>query len=338
MNQIWISKAGAPEVLELREAPDPSPGAGEALIEVAAAGVNFADLLARMGMYPDAPPLPTVVGYEIAGTVREVGPGVVEVSPGDRVLGLTRFGGYSSVVATPIKQLFPVPDDLGMAEAAAMPVTYMTAALALHRFANIQPGERVLIHNAGGGVGIAAVQLARHRGAVIFGTASEWKHHSLRELGVDHAIDYRSRDFVEEIRELTDDAGVHAIIDPIGGSNVARDLSILAPMGRLVVFGLSSSVRNGRRSRLSLVTTAFRMPRVGLLSLLGNNHSVAGLNIGHLWGELDRLRPVMGSILDLLRDGSIAPVIDSRYPFAEAAAAHLRLQERKNFGKVILEP
>lgn len=337
MKQIWIPKAGDADVLEIREAPDATPVPGEVLVDVAAAGVNFADLLARMGMYPDAPPLPAVVGYEVAGTVREVGAGVVELSPGDRVLGLTRFGGYSSVVAVPVAQLFPHPENLEPAEGAAIPVNYITAAIALERFAAVQPEERVLIHNAGGGVGIAAVQLARHRGAEVYGTASSWKHERLRELGVDHPIDYRSADFVEEIRDLTGGRGVHVIIDPIGGPNVARDLSVLDPLGRLVVFGISASVKSGRRSRLSLIATALRMPRVSVLSLLDTNRSVAGLNIGHLWGELDRLRPVMGSVLELVRNGSIAPIVDSRFSFKEAPAAHLRLQERKNLGKVVLE-
>jgi synaptic vesicle membrane protein VAT-1 len=338
MKQIWIERPGDPEVLTLRDAPDPTPGPGEVLIDVAAAGVNFADVLARMGMYPDAPPLPAVVGYEVAGTVRAVCPGVTGVAAGDEVVALTRFGGYSDVVAVPAAHVFARPSGMSFAEAAAVPVNYITAALALFRFGSLQAGETVLVQNAGGGVGIAAIQLAKARGATVYGTASAWKHPELGKLGLDHPIDYRQQDVVSTINDLTGGRGVDVILDPIGGSSLKRDLEILAPMGRLIAFGLSESVRNGKRSRFSLLAAALRMPRPSFISLLGRNHSVAGLNLGHLWGELPRLRGVMEEIVGGYRDGAVKPIVFAEVPFAEAAEAHRMLQERRNLGKVVLVP
>ncbi|MFN7134733.1 MAG: alcohol dehydrogenase catalytic domain-containing protein, partial [Myxococcales bacterium] len=184
MRQVWIPKIGGPEVLEVREAADPVPGHGQVRIRVAAAGVNFADVLARMGLYPDAPRLPTVVGYEVAGTIDAVGDGVQGLTPGMRVLSLTRFGGYSDTVLVPAIQVAPLADALSFEKAAAIPVTYLTAWLMLIHLGNLRRGERVLIHAAAGGVGQAAVQLAKWRGAEIFGTASAGKHARLREAGV----------------------------------------------------------------------------------------------------------------------------------------------------------
>ena len=190
MRQIWIPRTGAPEVLELRQASDPEPGPGQIRVRVAAAGVNFADILARMGLYPDAPPLPAVVGYEVAGTVDAVGAGVGDVAPGSRVAALVHFGGYSDTMLVPAAQAIPLPADLSFEKAAAIPVNYVTAWIMLVHLANVQAGQRVLVHAAAGGVGQAALQICRWRGAEVIGTASASKHERLRAAGVAHAIDY----------------------------------------------------------------------------------------------------------------------------------------------------
>lgn len=339
MRQIWIAKKGGYEALDVREAPDPTPAPGEVVIDVRASGVNFADVLARMGMYPDAPPIPCVVGYEVAGVVEAVGPEpppAGDLSPGDRVLALTRFGGYATRVSVPHNQVFRMPDEMDFSTAAAIPVNYFTAYLAVARFGNLQPDERILVHNAGGGVGIAAIQLARAAGARVYGTASSWKHERLRELGAHELIDYRAVDWETEVTKATSGGGVHLIIDPIGGRNLARDLRVLAPLGRLVAFGFSEPVRDGRRSLLRMIRSFLAMPRPHFLSLLNNNHAVAGLNLGHLWSEVDRLRDVGTTILEAWRNGGVAPVIAAEVPFDEPAEAHRLLEERKNLGKVVL--
>ena len=340
MKQIWITRAGGPDVLELREAADPVPGPGEVLVDVRAAGVNFADVMARMGAYPDAPPIPCVVGYEVAGTVVQAKAGAAPrgeptFAPGERVFGLTRFGGYSTRVSVPAGQLFRIPDGMSFTEAAAIPVNYFTACLALIRFANLQPDESVLIHNAGGGVGIAAIQLARRIGARIYGTASAWKHERLRELGAHELIDYRTDDWVAAIRSRTSGAGVHVILDPIGGRNLRRDLEVLAPLGRLSAFGLSEPVGGGRRSLVRTLRSVLGMPRPHFITLLNRNWAIGGLNLGHLWGEIHRMRPIAEDLLAAWRDGFVRPEIAAEVPFDRPADAHRLLEERRNLGKVI---
>jgi NADPH:quinone reductase-like Zn-dependent oxidoreductase len=339
MKQIWISRAGGPDVLEVREAADPVPGPGEVLIDVRAAGVNFADLIARTGKYGAAPPIPCVVGYEVAGVVREVAPGAETVAaPGDRVMALTRFGGYSSVVSVPADQIYRVPDDMSFSQAATCPVNYFTAYLALVRFCNAQPGERVLIHDAGGGVGIAAIQLARHIGAEIYGTASGWKHERLAALGVHEAIDYRTTDWPTELLRRTGGQKMHVVLDSIGGRNLARDLKVMGQLARLAAYGFSEPVRGGDRPFLPTIRSLMAMPRVGMVALLTNNWSIGGLNLARLWPEIGRLRSVGSEVLRLWDEGVVQPEIQAELPFSDASEAHRLLGERRNIGKVILVP
>ena len=249
MRQIVIVRYGAPEVLEPRETPDPMPGEGEIRITVHASGVNFADVLARLGLYPDAPKPPVTVGYEVSGRVDAVGPGVASHRVGDRVVALTHFGGYADRVVTPEALAVPIPESIDDIVAAAIPVNYLTALIALYRLSNITGADVVLIHGAGGGVGIAATQLARLRGATIIGTASSSKHDAIRAQGVDHAIDYRQADVTAEVRRLTNGRGADVVLDPIGGRSFADSYRLLAPLGRLVMYGVSS-IAPGRAAQL----------------------------------------------------------------------------------------
>ena len=204
MRQIWIPRHGPPDVLEVREAPDPRPGPGQVRIRTAAAGVNFADILARLGLYPDAPKTPCVVGYEVSGVVDAVGSGVTALEAGAQVVAGTHFGGYSDVVVVPASAAFPAPSNLPLESAAALPVNYLTAWLMLIRLGNVRAGELVLVHAAAGGVGLAALQLCRWRGAEVIGIASAGKHERLRAAGVRHCIDSATRNFDVEVRRLTE--------------------------------------------------------------------------------------------------------------------------------------
>jgi NADPH:quinone reductase-like Zn-dependent oxidoreductase len=336
MRQVVIPRHGPPEVLELRDAPDPVPGDGEVRIRVRAAGINFADILARLGLYPDAPKPPCVVGYEVAGTIDVVGRSVIGFHEGDRVLALTRFGGYSDLVAVPAGQVFHFPDSLSDSEAAAVPVNYLTAAIALYRMAALAPGETVLIHNAGGGVGIAATQLARLRRAVVIGAASSSKHAALRRFGVEHAIDYRSADVAQAVREITKSRGVDVILDPIGGHSFMTSYRMLAPLGRLVIFGLSSAAPGERRRLFDAFHAWWTTPRFDPLSLINRNRGVFGLHLGHLWGERSQLAPLMDMLLSELRASRIAPVVARTFPLDRATDAHRYIQSRQNIGKVVL--
>ena len=336
MRQVVIPRHGTPDVLDLREGPDPTPGDGEVRIRVRAAGINFADILARLGLYPDAPKPPCVVGYEVAGTVDGVGASVTGFHDGDRVVGLTRFGGYADVVTVPAGQVFHFPDVLSDSEAAAVPVTYLTAALALYRMAALAPGETVLIHNAGGGVGIAAIQLARLRRAVVLGTASATKHAALRSFGVEHVIDYRTADVAQAVREITRGRGVDVILDPIGGRSFLTSYRMLAPLGRLIMFGLSAAAPGERRSLFHAFTAWFANPRFDPMSLMNRNRGVFGLHVGHLWSERRQLAPLMEMLMSELGAQRLQPVVARTFPLDQAAEAHRFIQSRQNIGKVVL--
>ena len=336
MRQAVIPRYGPPEVFEIRESRELLPTAGDLRVRVRAAGVNYADILARMGLYPDAPRLPFVVGYEVAGQVDAVGSGVTGFAEGDRILGLTRFGGYSDSVVMPAANAFRVPPELSDAEAAAVPVNYLTAALALYRMAAINPGDTVLIHNVGGGVGIAALQLARLRRATVIGTASAFKHAALRSFGVEHVIDYRHADVDDEVRKITRGRGVDVILDPIGGRSFMSSYRLLAPLGRLIILGLSSMVAGENRSLWRAFRTWWATPRFNPMSLINRNRGVFGLHVGHLWDERRQLAPLMSMLLEELSAGRLQPVVSRTFPLDRAADAHRFIQSRMNIGKVVL--
>jgi len=338
MRQVWITKRGGPEVLQVREAADPRPKEGEVRIRVATAGVNFADVLARMGLYPDAPPLPTVVGYEVAGTVDAVGAGVTGFREGDRVGALTRFGGYADVVCVPALQAFALPATLSFEKAATIPVNYLTAWIMLVHLGNVHAGERVLVHAGAGGVGQAAVQICRWRGAEVVGTASASKHARLREMGVAHCIDYRTQDFEAEVRRLYGKQGVDVALDAVGGESFKKSYRCLGPLGRLYVFGVSSFAPGRRRSVMAAVRGLVSMPRFSPIAMMNGNRGVHGVNLGHLWHRTELLNQMLGEIMALVADGTFDPVVDQVFPFGRAADAHARLQDRGNFGKVLLAP
>jgi len=336
MRQAVIPRYGAPDVFEIRESQDPEPGDGEIRVRVRAAGVNFADILSRLGLYPDAPRPPMVVGYEIAGHVDGLGRGTTGLSDGDRVIALTKFGGYSDAVVVPTTLAFRFPDVLSDAEAAAVPVNYLTAALALYRMAALNAGEIVLVHNAGGGVGIAATQLARLRRATVIGTASAFKHAALRSFGVEHTIDYRHGPIADDVRRITRGRGVDVILDPIGGRSFLSSYRLLAPLGRLVIFGLSSAAPGERRSLWRAFRAWASTPRFNPMSLINRNRGVFGLHIGHLWDEGHQLAPLMDMLLSELGAGRLKPVVARTFPLERVADAHRFIQARSNIGKVVL--
>lgn len=337
MRQAWIRRLGGPEVLEIREAADPEPRDGEVRIRVAAAGVNFADVLIRIGIYPDAPPLPAVIGYEVSGIVDRVGPGVEDFGEGTRVAAFTpNYGGYSDTVVVPAGEVVRIPDDVDLHKAAAVPVNYVTAWLMLIHAASLQPGERVLIHSVAGGVGQAALQICRWRGARVIGTASQGKHESLRGLGVESCIDSSLAAFAPEVMRLTDGQGVDIALDGVGGGSFAQSYRCLAPLGRLCVFGVSAMVPGARRSLAAVAKGWLAMPRFNPLSLLQDNKAVLGFSMGRLRHKAGLRIAALKEILLLVGNGTFEPVIDSTFPLERAGEAHERLQSRGTFGKVLL--
>ncbi len=338
MRQVVTTKNGGVEVLRVEESPDPHPGAGEVVVRVRAAGINFADILARQGLYPDGPRKPCVMGYEVAGLVEEVGEGVDAVLIGVPVVAMTRFGGQSEKVVVQEKQLFEKPDSLTFEQAAAIPVNYLTAYALLVAMGGLKKGEAVLIHNAGGGVGLAALDIAKHIGAVTYGTASPSKHDFLRKRGLDHAIDYRTQDWLPALKELTGGRGVELVIDPIGGSHWKKSYRALRHTGRLGMFGVSSASANGLKGKLKLLKAALQMPRFHPLGLLNKNRGVFGLNLGHMWHEPEKVIEWVEALMQGIQEGWIRPHVDRSFPFEQAGEAHSYIEARKNIGKVVLVP
>jgi len=336
---IWITKAGGPEALELRETADPEPGPGQVRVRVRAAGLCFADVMAAQGLYPDAPKPPCVVGYEAAGVVDALGAGVEGPAIGRRVLALTHFGGHADVACVPAEQVFEIADGMSFEEAAAISLNYLTAYHLLFRVANVRPGERVLVHMAAGGVGTAALQLGRTvEGLVIFGTASAAKHDVLRAEGCTHPIDYRAVDYAAEVRRLTGGEGIDVVLDPLGGKDWRKGLKLLRPGGRLVAFGFANLARGERRHPARLASQVAGIPLLTPLQLMAHNRTVSGVNLGRMWGEVATLRDELHAVLALWDAGRIKPRIDAVYPLADAAAAHRRILQRQNVGKVLLIP
>ncbi len=339
MRQIWISKAGAPEVLQIKEAPDPHPAAGEVRIRVEAAGVNFADIMGRLGLYPDLPRIPVVPGYEVAGRVDAAGAGVDAGWIGRDVFAATHFGGYADVVCAPEAQVFPRPPNMSAEQGASIPINYLTAWQLIVVMGGLKANETVLIHSAGGGVGIAATQIAKHIGTKVIGTASAAKHEELRALGVDHLIDYRTEDFEERARQITGGRGVELILDAVGGDSLKKGYRLLAPTGRLGAFGASSATAS-KGGYLGMASMLANTPWVQFnpLSLMNANKGVFGVNLAHMWTDFDRVRPWMDQLMGLWESGAIKPKIARVFRFDEAAAAHHFIQDRKNIGKVLLKP
>ena len=329
---VVITKHGGPGVLEVQERPDPELGPGQLRIEVAAAGVNFADVMARMGLYPDAPKPPCVVGYEVAGTILELGEGVEGFMPGQRVVAGTMFGGYASQVVVPAGDVVALPEQLTFERGAAIPVNYGTAWAALIAYGNLQHGERVLVHSAGGGVGIAATQIAKRTGAEVYGTASPGKHARITELGVDQALDYTKAGWERGL------PGFDVILDAVGGRSFRRSYSLLRPGGRLVAFGASSLVSGERRNLLTALRGLASMPRFNPLKMMSDSKAVIGLGLLPLWKDRKTLAPWIVPLRALLDDGTIRPVVAGEFRFEEAGAAHSMIVERRNVGKVVLIP
>jgi NADPH:quinone reductase-like Zn-dependent oxidoreductase len=338
MRQIVTTANGDIDVLKVQEKPDPTPAEGEVAIRVRAAGLNFADILARQGLYPDGPPKPCVMGYEVSGVVEAVGKNVDNSFLGKSVVAMTRFGGQSEMVAVTATQIFEKPDNLTFEQAAAIPVNYLTAYALLVVMGSLHAGESVLIHNAGGGVGLAALDIAKHIGAVTYGTASPGKHKFLAERGLDHAIDYRKRDWLPDLQKLTDGRGVDLIIDPIGGAHWKKSYAALRHTGRLGMFGVSTASANGYAGKLKLLKAAIQMPWFHPLGLLNKNHGVFGLNLGHMWHEPEKVAVWMREILRGVDEGWVRPHVDQAFRFEDVGKAHRHLEERKNIGKVVLVP
>ncbi len=335
MKQVWITRAGAPEVLELREAADPEPQAGEVRVRVKRSGINFADLMARVGLYPDAPPLPCVIGYETSGVIDRVGKGVTSHKVGDRVMAMPKFGGYTDTLVIGEAQVFPMPEKMTFDEGAGIPVVYLTAYTMMLFTGHLRPRSRVLIHSAAGGVGLAAIDLAKTRECEMFGLASKGKHDFLRERGVQHCFT-TDEDWPARIREITGKQGLDLVLDPVGAKSWRTGYDLLGACGRLVAFGLSAAAGGKTRNLFKAVWEVLQIPKFSPTDMMNDNKTVTGVNMGHLFDRIDLLAPQMTDLIAMYEKGQISPYVSKVFPAAEAAAAHHFIHDRKAIGKVLL--
>ncbi len=338
---VQIPRFGAPEVLREAEVPLPVPDAGEVHLRVEAAGVNFADLLQRAGLYGTTPPLPYSPGFEVAGEIVRVGPGVEGWTPGDRVVALLRFGGYARDVILPADQIFSRPEAMTAQEAAAVPVVFLTAWVCLFETGHARAGDTVLVLGAGGGVGTAAVQLARERGMRVFGTAGtpEKRSFVVSELGAEACFDSRG-DWADDLYEaLGRKRGLDIALDPVGGKATTACRKLLNPLGRLVFYGMSEAMPGQKRSWLEAALARFRTPSIHPLSLVAPNQGIFGVHLLHLKEKETLLAPAMTEIFAGIEGGRWEPVLDRSFPLGRdgAVEAHRYLHGRRNLGKVVLE-
>src|SRR5438552_11267832 len=338
MRAIVTTRNGDVDVLKVETRPDPAPDKGEVVIRVKAAGLNFADILARQGLYPDGPPKPCIMGYEVSGTIAAAGEGVSQSLIGKPVIAMTRFGGQAELVVAPATQLFEKPEKLSFEQGAAIPVNYLTAWALLVTMGGLKKDEAVLIHNAGGGVGLAALDIAKHVGAMTYGTASAAKHEFLKARGLDHAIDYRNQDWLPVLKDLTKNHGVELVIDPLGGKSWKKSYRALRATGRMGVFGMSTASASGILGKLRAMKAIAQTPRFHPLSLMNRNKGVFGLNLGHMWGEGEKVAGWTREIMNGVAEGWIRPHVDRAFPFDQVADAHRYIEGRKNIGKVVLVP
>ena len=336
MRALVNIKAGGPEVLQVQQRPDPVAESGQVLVRVKRAGLNFADISARVGLYPDAPKFPMVMGYEVSGVVEALGAGVTSLAKGDRVVSMCRFGGQAERVAIPAGQVRKIRDGLSFDEAAALPVNALTAYHMLFWVAPIQPGMTVLIHMAAGGVGLLAIQLCKTvPNITVIGTSSASKHEFLKAQGVHHCIDYRTKDYAKEVMELTRGRGVDRVLDALGGPDWEKGYNLLKPGGHLHCFGWANMVQGEKRSLVRVVSQFLQLKRYSPMELMDTNRGVSGTNMGHMWDQTELMAHHLDRVLELNAQGKLTAHVDKVFPLDKAGEAHEHVQARKNVGKVL---
>jgi synaptic vesicle membrane protein VAT-1 len=337
---ILIDRLGPPEVLVEREVPLPDLGAHDVQLRVDAAGVNFADLIQRLGLYGTVPPRPYSPGFEVAGRVARVGTEVRAWRDGDAAVALVRFGGYARDIVVPERQLFRYPATLTPVRAAAVPVVFLTAWIALFEAARARAGETALVLNAAGGVGTAAVQLGVRKGLRVIGTAGAERKRTFvtEQLGATACFDSRG-DWEAAVRDLAGRRGVDVALDALGGPATASCRRLLAPLGRLVFYGISDAVPGERRNWARAAWTWLRTPKIHPLGLVVPSIGVFGIHLLHLLKKEELLRESLEDIYRGVAAGEWRPVVDRTFPLTRdgAVAAHHYLHQRQGIGKVVLE-
>ncbi|HLF19955.1 MAG TPA: zinc-binding dehydrogenase [Bacteroidota bacterium] len=332
-----MTKFGPPETLQLREVPGPSPREYQVLIAVKVIGLNFADVMARLGVYPSVPDPPFVPGLEVSGTVQEVGEGVKSFKKGDRVLAFTRQGAYAEYLCVNENHVQHVPKKMSFEEAAAFGVTYLTAYHGLITLAHIRKGERLLLHAAAGGVGTATTQIAKHLGVEVFGTASSSEKLDVaREQGLNHGINYRTEDFVHVVRQKTHGLGVDVVMDSVGGMVFRKSWKLLAPLGRYILYGFAAVTGKRTINRIKALKEIVATPVIYPPNIVSKNVGLFGFNLYFLFDKVEYLKKSARQLMKWYDEKVIKPVIGARFSFDRIAEAQAYLQSRRSFGKVVV--
>jgi NADPH2:quinone reductase len=340
MKGIFLTKYGNSESsFEIRELDIPVPDQGEVVIKVESFGLNFADVIARRGLYPDAPKNPALLGYDVAGTIHAVGAGVDNFKTGQRVTALTRFGGYAEYAKTIAEGVSVIPDSIDFPTATALSTQACTAYYCAEEAVHLHHGDHVLVQAAAGGVGIALVQIAKSHGCIVYGTASSKKQEFLKEIGVDIPIDYTKSNFTKDVRKhLGEKKGLDVVFDSIGGKTFSKGFKLLGPAGRMVSFGAASQIKGSNTSKLGALRVAIGFGLFSPITMIMKSQAIIGVNMLRI---ADHRPHVFGKCLDgvveMARKGIIKPTIARVFKAEQIAEAHYFLESRQSIGKIAME-
>ena len=336
MKKVIYPKVGGVDSIEILDVEEPQASEGEVVVRIHRAGINFADLMMRQGLYGSNPDFPFTPGYEASGVIISLGKGVKGLELGDRVLAMTGFGGYSEKVSIPSSRVFKLPDSVTFDQAAAIPVTYGTAYHMLFHLGRISPGDSVLIHHAAGGVGTAVAQLCKVAGAsVVIGTASAPKKEFVESIGVKF-VDRETEDLVKICKDMTGGKGVHHAIDPVGGKNLMRSYKATRRGGKVYFFGASSAVKGDKRSIISAFRMWLNTPKFNPIKMMSSNKAIFGVHMG-LLDDNTIFEGHLSALSKMLEDNEIDPIIDSIWRFERVSEAQMHMHDRKNRGKILLD-
>lgn len=338
MRAIEYSKKCRAQDLKITERPVPTVGVHELLIEVHAFGLNYADIMARNGAYPDAPKFPFVPGYEVAGVVAEVGSKVTRFKKGDRVLAMTDFGGYAEYAKAREPGVIGLPQELDFVQGAAIPVNFATAYHSIFHTGTVLTGNRILIHAAAGGVGLCAIQLAKLHDLEIFATAgSDEKLELCKSLGAHHCINYRKTDFTKEVKRITKDQGVDIILDSIGGSYLKKDIQLLRSHGRTIAFGVAALSNRGPFDLLQILPNVVDMVTISAITLLSGSLGVYGVNMKAIGDDQPALlQDCLSQVMELFAQGKLETHVHQTLPWEEIASGQMSLESRQSTGKIVM--
>ncbi len=339
MKAIHLVKFGeSKQAFEIREIPKPAVKPGQVLIKVQASGINFADVMARRGLYHDAPPLPAVLGYDVAGIIEEIGEGIEDLKVGDVVTAMTRFGGYAEYVTTVADGVARIPKGWDAAKSTTLTTQVCTAIVCAEEVTHLYPGERILIQAAAGGVGRILIQYAKHKGCVVFATASTAKQDYLREIGVDYPIDYLTEDFSVRIPEILGDKKLDVVYDNLGGKRYKQGLKLLGPGGRIISYGAADQNKGSKSSKLNSIKVGLGFGFHSPIGLVQQSKAMIGVNMLRIADHKPHiLKKALARAIDLCEQGIINPRLDKVFPAGQIADAHDYLESRQSMGKVVVE-